>query len=92
MKKPFINRRSFLQRSFALSAVAAGGVPSLVAAEEPKRQKAVTAGKGPKTELFLDDEILDMTASVTRKIHQPTKHPLNSIIEPTSYIQYVLGR
>lgn len=35
-----------------------------------------------KTELFLDDEMLEMTASVTRKIHQPTKHRLNPVLRP----------
>ena len=35
-----------------------------------------------KTELFLDDELIEMTASVTRKIHQPTKHRLNPVLRP----------
>jgi len=37
-----------------------------------------------ETELFLDDEFLAMTASVTRKIHQPTKHRLNPSCGRTS--------
>lgn len=32
------------------------------------------------TELFLDDQMIDMAASVSRKIHRPTKHTLNPII------------
>ncbi len=35
-----------------------------------------------KTELFLDDELIEMTASVTRRIHQPTKHRLNPVLRP----------
>ena len=35
-----------------------------------------------KTELFLDDEFIEMTASVTRKIHQPVKHRLNPVLQP----------
>ena len=35
-----------------------------------------------KTELFLDDELLEMTASVTRRIHQPVKHRLNPVLRP----------
>ena len=33
-----------------------------------------------KTELFLDDELIEMTASVARRIHQPTKHRLNPVL------------
>ena len=35
-----------------------------------------------KTELFLDDELIEMTASVTRQIHPPSKHRLNPILRP----------
>jgi hypothetical protein len=35
-----------------------------------------------KTELFLDDELLEMTAGVTRRIHSPTKHRLNPVLRP----------
>jgi len=38
-----------------------------------------------KTELFLDDEFIEMTGSVTRKIHQPTKHRLNPVIRPEEW-------
>lgn len=38
-----------------------------------------------KTELFLDDALLEMTASVTRKIHQPTKHRLNPVLRPEGW-------
>lgn len=38
-----------------------------------------------KTELFLDDELIEMTASVTRKIHQPRKHRLNPVIRPEEW-------
>ena len=38
-----------------------------------------------KTELFLDDEFLDLTASVTRRIHQPTKHRLNPVLRPEQW-------
>jgi len=34
------------------------------------------------TELFLDDELIEMTAGVTRRIHQPTKHRLNPVLRP----------
>ena len=33
-----------------------------------------------KTELFLDDELIEMTAGVTRRIHPPTKHRLNPVL------------
>lgn len=35
-----------------------------------------------KTELFLDDELLEMTAGVTRRMHQPIKHRLNPVLRP----------
>ncbi|MBI3923585.1 MAG: hypothetical protein HY318_19355 [Armatimonadetes bacterium] len=35
-----------------------------------------------KTELFLDDELIEMTPGVTRKIHPPTKHRLNPVMRP----------
>jgi len=35
-----------------------------------------------KTELFLDDELLAMTAGVSRRIHPPTKHRLNPVLRP----------
>ena len=35
-----------------------------------------------RTELFLDDELIEMTASITRRIHQPTKHRLNPVLRP----------
>ena len=38
-----------------------------------------------RTELFLDDELIEMTASVTRKIHQPTKHRLNPVLRPEQW-------
>ena len=37
------------------------------------------------TELFLDDELIEMTASVTRRIHQPTKYRLNPILRPKQW-------
>src|SRR5690349_16756678 len=85
MKKPFINRRNFLQQSLAVSAVVAGGSSLAVGTADAPEKNSAFIENGPKTELFLDDEILEMTASVTRKIHQPTKHPLNSIIEPKEW-------
>jgi hypothetical protein len=85
MKSYVIDRRSFLQKSLALSAAVAGG-SSIVfgTADAPKQANAVTENS-PKTELFLDDEFLEMTAGVTRRIHQPTKHPLNPIIRPEQW-------
>ena len=38
-----------------------------------------------KTELFLDDELIEMTASVTRKIHPPIKHRLNPVLRPEEW-------
>ena len=32
------------------------------------------------TELFLDNKMIEMAASVTRKIHRPTKHSLNPVV------------
>ena len=38
-----------------------------------------------RTELFLDDELIEMTASVSRVIHQPTKHRLNPVLRPDQW-------
>lgn len=38
-----------------------------------------------RTELLLDDEFIEMTASVTRKIHQPSKHRLNPVLRPEQW-------
>ncbi|MBI3923257.1 MAG: hypothetical protein HY318_17685, partial [Armatimonadetes bacterium] len=38
-----------------------------------------------KTELFLDDELIEMTPGVTRKIHPPTKHRLNPVLRPEQW-------
>jgi len=35
-----------------------------------------------QTELFLDDHLIEMAASVTRRIHRPRKHLLNPILRP----------
>ena len=35
-----------------------------------------------RTELFLDDERIEMTAGITRKIHHPRKHRLNPVFRP----------
>ena len=37
------------------------------------------------TELFLDDHLIEMAASVTRKIHRPRKHLLNPVIRPDQW-------
>jgi len=33
-----------------------------------------------ETELFLDDNMIEMAASVVRKMHRPSKHPLNPVV------------
>src|SRR6478752_862488 len=81
-----MNRRNFLQKSsLAVSALAAGSTPTGLSAANMSQTVQPATRKGPRTDLFLDDEILEMTASVTRRIHQPTKHPLNPIIRPEEW-------
>src|SRR5689334_19213202 len=38
-----------------------------------------------QTELFLDDHLIEMAASVTRRIHRPHKHLLNPVIRPEAW-------
>ncbi len=71
-----IDRRTFLSQSLALPAL-------LQAAPNPAPASGDSAE--PKTELFLDDEFLEMTASVTRRIHPPTKHRLNPVLRPEQW-------
>ena len=85
MEKSFINRRNFLQQSLAVSAVVAGGSSLAVGTANAPEKNNAFIENGPKTELFLDDEFLEMTASVTRRIHRPTKHPLNPLIKPEQW-------
>lgn len=76
------NRRSFLKAAGVAGAGLAtvGQTASILnAAEEPK---PTTATKPPAAmlELFLDNELLEATPSVSRRLHQAKKHLLNPVV------------
>src|SRR5579871_2900833 len=81
------SRRRFLSRSIALSFATRGVAPALLNTAAPPGGNSATAyeSDGSKTELFLDDEMLAMTASVTRHIHPPAKHRLNPVLRPDQW-------
>lgn len=75
------SRRTFIQSAGAAGAAlfAAGGAQGTeaVAAAEP----AALEEPAPfMTELFLDNDLLDSTPGVSRKLHPPKKHLLNPVV------------
>ena len=66
-------------------ASAAGSVPVCLA---PAEEKAATPPGRPEkednapfvTELFLDNHLLEVTPGVSRRLHQPRKHPANPVV------------
>jgi len=75
------DRRSFLKSAGVAGAgvMAAGSAAAQVAAATAG---AATSAKPPAlfTELFLDNHLLEVTPSVSRKLHPPKKHLLNPVI------------
>src|SRR5690348_16877153 len=76
-------RRSFLGQVTGFCLAGAGGPrPGGAAAFQAA---GTTADAPARTELFLDGEFLEMTASVTRRIHLPFKHRLNPVLRPEEW-------
>ena len=70
------NRRDFLSVAGA-SALAAGTASASNVTASLKKNDAPSASM---TELFLDNQLLEVTPSVSRKLHPPRKHPLNPVV------------
>src|SRR5262245_38934445 len=71
------NRRNFL-RTAGAGMIATQSAVSLATAATGS-----TTGAPPAavvTELFLDNHLLEVTPSVSRRLHPPKKHPLNPVI------------
>lgn len=74
------NRRDFLTRAGAAGA----GVIALADRARPQAAAAAPAADAKAassvTELFLDNNWLEVTPSVSRRLHPPRKHPLNPVV------------
>ncbi|MFN0056301.1 MAG: hypothetical protein ACKV0T_29495, partial [Planctomycetales bacterium] len=71
------NRRTFIQSAGVLGAALLTGQPEVGAAENSGSNPR---GRTVSTELFLDNELLESTPGVSRRLHQPKKHLLNPVI------------
>jgi len=76
------NRRSF----FKIAGAAGAGI---LAADKSSANEAVSSRADVQpdeghttftTELFLDNELIEVTPGVSRKLHPPKKHPLNPVV------------
>ncbi len=86
------DRRGFFR--LAAAAGAAGrGLFSLAAADArdagplPSNSSRDSAGADFVTELFLDNQMLEVTPSVSRRLHPPQKHPLNPVVRPDRWCE-----
>lgn len=75
-------RRNFFKIAGAAGAgMWAAGATSTMAAVSSRSGAASKGGSDSfTTELFLDNELLEATPGVSRKLHPPKKHPLNPVI------------
>lgn len=76
------DRRSFLKVAGAAGAgmIAVGQTAGQVNAAAPSDGKADAKRPAFVTELFLDNDMLEATPSVSRRLHQPVKHLLNPVV------------
>jgi hypothetical protein len=84
------DRREFLRLAAAAGAAGSGLLP-LGAAGDQRASHIYGEGSvkdGPfVTELFLDNEMLEVTPGVSRKLHPPQKHPLNPVVRPDRWCE-----
>jgi len=75
-------RRTFIQAAgVAGAALFASGNASADDAVAPLSDRGENDSRAPfMTELFLDNQMLEVTPGVSRKLHQPKKHLLNPVI------------
>jgi len=76
------DRREFLRLAGASSAgmLALGALTDRAASAAPSKGVAQSAADAPfVTELFLDNEMIEVTPGVTRRLHPPLKHRLNPV-------------
>lgn len=84
------NRRTFIKTAGAAGATLFAGTPGVTKADDNTETPKISSDVF--TELFLDNELLESTPGVSRKLHPPRKHPLNPILRNDrwcegSYIQ-----
>lgn len=78
------NRRDF----FKIAGAASAGMMALGGEAAQSEDKAASLSRGAAdtnnaasiTELFLDNEMIEVTPGVSRRLHQPKKHPLNPVV------------
>lgn len=77
------DRRHFLKTAGLMGAGMFAAGPTVVHSNEAAKTSALKEGTRPAftTELFLDNDLLEATPSVSRRLHQPKKHLLNPVIQ-----------
>jgi hypothetical protein len=85
------DRRVFFKLAATACAAGSGLVRVVDAAghQRPAVSKNAgdTANTSSITELFLDNQMLEVTPGVSRKLHPPQKHPLNPVVRPTRWCE-----
>jgi hypothetical protein len=82
------NRRAFIQAAGAAGAVLF--VPKTLSADAaaPPADRSEPASRAPfLTELFLDNQLLEATPGVSRKLHPAKKRLLNPVIRPERWCE-----
>ncbi|MBC8871364.1 MAG: twin-arginine translocation signal domain-containing protein, partial [Planctomycetes bacterium] len=75
------NRRTFIQAAGAAGAALLAGNVTADEADAPPAAGGNNDSRVPfMTELFLDNHMLESTAGVSRRLHQPKKHLLNPVV------------
>ncbi len=71
-----------------MGALCAAGDAGAAATAEPAAAPRAGAGRSSSlTELFLDNQFLEATPGVTRRLHQPKKHLLNPVVRPERWCE-----
>jgi hypothetical protein len=82
------NRRAFIQAAGAAGAALFVSKTSSAAAAAPPVDRSEPASRAPcMTELFLDNQLLEATPGVSRKLHPAKKHLLNPVIRPERWCE-----
>ncbi|MCH9656520.1 MAG: hypothetical protein K0U86_03325 [Planctomycetes bacterium] len=76
------DRREFIKLTGAAGAglIALGGISNQTKASLPSGNPKEETDADFITELFLDNEMIEVTPGVSRKLHQPKKHLLNPVV------------
>lgn len=76
------DRRKFFKLTGAAGAgmIALGGVPAENKAALPSNSQKDVTDTAFLTELFLDNEMIEVAPGVSRRLHQPKKHLLNPVV------------